>query len=287
MTNLNLRAGMMILMMLGAVACSADREIHPDGMNAAGSEHHEHRPAYRPDIFPEETVIPFAESLGQPLDTASPPAGAKVVSNFALPGSEAEVLLYSNGDDSKSVSGYLKGRNSVWRLGEVSGFSDNQTWIAPLNFISGEIFGASLDIPFGPNGAKKGVLIYRRETDTWNVVDFQGHPAVQTDLDGDGVPEWVGNQTDWVPPALEIHRWAPEHKRFESTVLQWDASLFPGEDNETPSYSSLFMEDGTPFIEIGNDDAYAYFTYDRGVLKKYRPADTRDRVLEMQKARHH
>ena len=107
------------------------------------------------------------------------------------------------------------------------------------------------------------------------------------DLDNDGVPEWVGNMTDWVPPAVEIHRWVAEYDRFESTVIQWDRSLFPDAPIEEIFYSSLFVEEGKHFIEIGNKDGYAFFTFDHGFLKKYKPADTRSRVWEMQMARHH
>jgi hypothetical protein len=150
-----------------------------------------------------------------------------------------------------------------------------------LDFLNGEVSGAAIEIPFGSIGAKNGLLIYHSDTDLWNVVDFQGHMAIPLDLDNDGVLEWVGNQTDWVPPALEIHRWAAVSDRFESTVLQWN-SLFPDTDNEEPSYSFLFKENGQHLIQIGRNDAYAFFTFDQGVLKQYRPADTRDRVLEMQ-----
>ncbi|TDF89716.1 hypothetical protein [Paenibacillus piri] len=280
------RTGIMLLIMLGTLACSNDQVIHQHSMTTGSSELSDRRPVYRPDLFPETKVIPFDESLGQPLESGAPPAGAKLVKSFALPRSEAEVLAYTNGDVNAGLTGYLKGRNSVWKLGSLSGFDENQAWIHSLDFLTGEVSGAAIEIPFGPIGAKNGLLIYRHNTDSWNVIDFQGHSAIPMDLDSDGVPEWIGNQTDWVPPALEIHRWSTEHDRFESTVLQWN-SLFPETDNDEPSYSSLFIENGKHLIQIGRDDAYAFFTFDRGVLKQFRPADTRDRVLEMQMARHH
>ncbi|WP_307443102.1 hypothetical protein [Paenibacillus sp. V4I3] len=169
----------------------------------------------------------------------------------------------------------------------MSGFNEKQSSINPLNFLNGGVSGAAIEIPIGTIGAKNVLLIYHHNTDSWNVVDFQGHPVIPMDLDSDGVPEWVGNQTDWVPPALEIDRWVAEYDRFETTVLQWDSSLFPDTANEEASYSSLFVEEGKHFIEIGNNDAYAFFTYNNGFLKQYRPADTRSRVLEMQMARQH
>ncbi|MCR8636919.1 hypothetical protein [Paenibacillus radicis (ex Xue et al. 2023)] len=289
--NITQRTGIMILMLLGTLACSNDQVIHHNGittanMTTANSEHSNQKPAYRPDLFPESAAIPFDENLGQPLESGAPPTGAKLFKSFALPQSDAEVLVYTSGDDSAGLTGYLKGRNSEWKLGDLSSFNVNQDWIHSLNSLTGDVSGAVMEIPFGSIGAKKGLLIYHHNSDSWNVVDFQGHPAIPLDLDNDGVPEWIGNQTDWVPPALEIHRWVAEHDRFESTVLQW-SSLFPDTDNEAPSYSALFTENGEHLIQIGNSDAYAFFTYDQGVLKQCRPADTRDRVLEMQMARHH
>ncbi|WP_240419093.1 hypothetical protein [Paenibacillus periandrae] len=286
MTNFIHRAGIMMLILLSTLACSNDQVMYDNGMSTNISEHSGQHPIYRPDLFPEHVVIPFEESMGQPLEKGTAPIGAKLIQSFVLPGSEAEVLVYTNGVASSGLTGYLKGRNSEWKLGDMPNFDENQVWIHPLSFLTGEVSGAVIEIPFGSIGAKKGLLTYHHNTDSWHVVDFQGHTTIPMDIDSDGVPEWIGNQTDWVPPALEIHRWVTEHERFESTVLQ-SSSLFPEIANDEPSYSSLFIENGQPLIQIGNNDAYAFFTYDQGVLKQYRPADTRDRVLEMQMARSH
>ncbi|MEK3909780.1 hypothetical protein [Paenibacillus sp. FSL H7-0331] len=286
MTNTIQRAGIMMLILLSTLACSNDQVMQYNGMSTTMSEQSDQHPVYSPDLFPEHVVIPFEESLGQPLEKGIPPIGSKLIQSFVLPGSEAEVLVYTNEDASLGLTGYLKGRNSKWKLGDMSNFDENQAWIHPLSFLTGEVSGAVIEIPFGSIGAKKGLLTYHHDTDSWNVVDFQGHTVIPMDLDSDGVPEWIGNQTDWVPPALEIHRWVTEHERFESTVLQ-SSSLFPDMADETPSYSSLFIENGQHLIQIGNNDAYAFFIYEQGDLKQYRPADTRDRVLDMQMARRH
>ncbi|WP_282942642.1 hypothetical protein [Paenibacillus sp. RC67] len=226
MTNILQHTSILLIMLSSLVFCN-DKVIHQNGTNTAITEQNEPQPVYRPDLFPQATVIPFYETSVHPLEMGILPDGAKLIT--ALPHSEAEVPVYS---------------------------------------------------------AKNEVLIYDHNIDSWNVVDFQGHSAIPMDLDGDGIPEWIGNHTDWVPPALEIHRWDTENARFESTVIQWE-SLFPETSNDTPSNSSLFIEDGKHIIQIGRHDAYAFFTYYHGVLRLFHPEDTRDRVLEMQMARRH
>ncbi|GAA3406798.1 hypothetical protein ACFFNY_24900 [Paenibacillus hodogayensis] len=285
-----LRIAFGILLLPTVISCSSEQTIdRPIGLTptAGHASPQQVQAVYRPDLFPEQVKLPFSESVGEPLEEGGPSASAHLVRSFALPDSQAEVRIYSDAGAASSLTAYLKGAKSEWKLGPLPAGGENpdQTWFNPLPFISGEASGVSIEVPFGSIGSQNGLLVYNKQTDSWQVADFQGHRAVPLDLDGDGVPEWVGNQTDWVPPAVEIHRWVPERERFESTVVQMDASLFPDADNHTPSYSSLFAEEGTYFMEIGNDAFYAFFTYDQGVLKQYRPADTRDRVDEMQRAR--
>lgn len=277
----------MIPILLSVLACNND-QVHQADMPTANSRQSDQQLVYRPDLFPESTFIPFGKSWEQPLESGMPPSEAKLIKSFTLPRSEAEVQIYTTGGDTTpKYIGYLKGRNSVWKLGDLIGFNENQSSINPLSFLTGDVSGAAIEIPIGTMGTLNVLLIYHHTTDAWNVVDFQRHPAIPIDLDSDGVPEWVGNQTDWVPPAVEIDRWVAENNRFETMVLQWDSSLFPDTAKEEPSYSSLFVEEGKHFIEIGRRDAYAFFTYDHGFLQHYRPADTRSRVLEMQMARQH
>jgi hypothetical protein len=279
-----------LLLILTVCACSNVQVNHHEDKKAPAQEHsnpQQVKADYRPDLFPEQVTIPFGESWLQPIEASAPPAGAKLIRSFALPHSEAEILVYSSTDSSTDLTGYLKGKKSQWKLGHISTTNENRLSISNLDFVTGEASGVAIEVPFGSIGAKNGLVVYQQNTDSWKVIDFQGHGAISMDLDNDSIPEWVGNQTDWVPPALEIHRWNPEFSRFESTVIQWDPSLFPDAVSDTPSYSSLFEEEGKRFIEIGNDVAYAFFTYDRGILKKYHPADTRGRVLEMQLSRRH
>ncbi|MDQ0874308.1 hypothetical protein QFZ77_002967 [Paenibacillus sp. V4I3] len=279
--------GIMIPILLSILACSND-QVHHTSMPTANSRHSDQQSVYRPDLFLENIAFPFGEGLGQPLESGTPPSEAKLIKSFALSRSEAEVHIYKSGGDASPIyTGYLKGKNSEWKLGNLTNFNENQAWINPMNFLTGDVSGASIEIPFGKIGAKNGLVIYHHKTDSWKIIDFQGHTAIPMDLDNDGVPEWVGNQTDWVPPAVEIHRWVAEYDRFESTVIQWDSSLFPDEAKEEVFYSSLFVEEGKHFIEIGNKDGYAFFTFDHGFLKQYKPADTRSRFLEMQMARQH
>ncbi|WP_218090164.1 hypothetical protein [Paenibacillus solanacearum] len=241
---------------------------------------------YRPDLFPQQTTVPFTESMVQPLESGVPSADAKLVFSFPLPNSEASIQVYSGADSGSGWTGYAAGKHSKWKLGSLSGIPREEAGqIAALNFLTGDRSGAVLNFPFGDIGARKGIAVYDRTADTWKIVDFQGHEAVEMDIDKDGTPEWVGNQTRWVPPALEIHQWSAEKGHFESAVLQWEPDLFPGPVRNTPSYSSLFEENGVRFIEIGDDEAYAFFTYEQGMLKQYRPDDTRSRVLEMRQVR--
>ncbi|TXK84198.1 hypothetical protein [Paenibacillus sp. N3.4] len=283
------RIVILILFLLTIIACSNEQKHISTTSTTGHFDPQQAQAVYRPDLFPEQVMIPYVESLGQPLEYGSPPAAANFVRSFTFPQSQAEIRVYSNPDSPSSMMAYLKGEKSEWRLGYLSGVDGGQdaSWIYPLKFVTGEVSGASIEVPFGSVGSQNGLLVYYKHTDSWKVVDFQGHRAISIDIDDDGVPEWVGNQTDWVPPAVEIHRWVPESDRFEFTVIQMDSSLFPNADNNTPSYSSLFMEEGKYFIEIGNDAYYTFFTYDQGALKKYRPADTRDRIYEMQMARRH
>ncbi|CAN7506969.1 hypothetical protein LJR153_003564 [Paenibacillus sp. LjRoot153] len=277
----------MIPLLLSILACSND-QVHQTGMPTANSRHSDQQSVYRPDLFREQTTYPFGKSFEQPLESDTPPSEAKLIKSFVLSRSEAEVQIYQIGSEASLIyTGYLKGKNSQWKLGNLTNFNENQAWINPLNFLIGDVSGASIEIPFGQIGARNGLLIYHHKTDSWNVVDFQGHSAIPMDLDNDGIPEWVGNQTDWVPPAVEIHRWVAEYDRFESTVIQWDRSLFPDAVIEDVFYSSLFVEEGQHFIEIGNKDGYAFFTFDHGFLKQFIPTDTKSRVLEKQMDRHH
>ncbi|UQZ83843.1 hypothetical protein SK3146_03050 [Paenibacillus konkukensis] len=276
---------------VAAAGCDAgqmpDSSVIPENFLTEQRRQQPAQAAYRPDLFPEQAAIPFGESIMHPLEPASSPSGAKLIQSFPLADTKAEIRIYSDTDASSNLTGYLKGLQTEWKLGSLSAAAPGQVRITPLNWIAGEWTGAEIASTSDSAAAKKRLAVYHQPTDSWKVIDFQGHGAMAADLDGDGVTEWVGNQTDWVPPAVEIHRWNQERGRFESTVVQLDPGLFPDMAGDTPSYSSLFEEEGKAFIEIGDDDAYAFFTYDRGMLKKYRPADTRDRVLEMQMKRSH
>ena len=150
----------MIPILLSILACSND-QVHQNGIPTANSRHSDQQSVYRPDLFRENTAFPFGESLGQPLESGTPPSEAKLIKSFALPRSEAEVHIYKSGGDASPIyTGYLKGKNSEWKLGNLPNFNENQAWINPMNFITGDVSGAAIEIPFGEIGAQNGLLIY-------------------------------------------------------------------------------------------------------------------------------
>jgi hypothetical protein len=266
---------------------------HTEGMPASNSPAKSPVSIYRPELFPEQVSLPFGKGYGEALVISSPPeASWKLLASYPVADKSklppAAVHVYSPPEFPDAPRAFLEAADGTWyELGQ---------------FLTG-VSGLHKDIPAVPFGAGNDVIrigggtddgqpiikmvYYKESTGEWMMDSFQMHDTRLIDLDGDGAPEWVGDQKDFVPPLVELQRWNSGSERFDYYPVQWTSDVSASADDERPSGSFLFQEEGKWFIEIFRAYEHAFFTYNDGVLIRTEPSDTKSRARAFMDSRSH
>jgi hypothetical protein len=84
---------------------------------------------------------------------------------------------------------------------------------------------------------------------------------------------------------VTVHRWNKESKVFESAQVDPDAAKMYNIDREKQlSYSFLFQENGSWFIEFGlGNELYHFLQYKNGKLIEVKQADNSSRMQKFWK----
>ncbi|MCR8644464.1 hypothetical protein NV379_17555 [Paenibacillus sp. N1-5-1-14] len=275
-----------LFILLALTACGNNQQaVSPESLTPTTTNHPQTSNAvYSPDRFTDE--IPQGEWLWPVVEYgAQIPKHWTLTRTYQMPHSDAQIVFYSNPNAPSEVQGYLKGSAGLSELGVYSSSDADRIQITPLDYVKGKSSGVTIDRPKGyPSIYEVPILLtYNNGSGIWRIIDFEGHRAEPMDLDGDGVPEWVGNHTDWVPPMVEITYWVPEKDNFIRTVVQLNSNNYKDHTDQLPSYSLLLEDKGKSIMQLGNEKVYSFVAFDHGVLKKYHPKDTRNRMYEEQK----